>query len=212
MSEEATINPTPMRLRAEPPRLLAHRTHERRATARIVAREHVCGAVVRSHQRQLQELRARELRADRQPRRGLLRRLCVLGPDHEHFVERLVRRAHDERGHQLRDRRDRARRLVAAPVEDFVGPRVEHDDRARLQLRIVRRDPVRLRRRGCRRRDAHRREQREPSPTRPRAPVRAVSPSHCHRPVSRSNASSLLCTSFRPCGQRARSQYVELVM
>ena len=103
----------------------------------IGAAERVRRAVLGRHQRQVQQVAARQLRADLEPRAAALLGVDVVVGDRDHLVERQARLGDDERGHQLGDRGDRQHRLRVLGEQHLVGVLVEHQGDARLQLERI---------------------------------------------------------------------------
>ena len=117
-------------------RLAVHRRDERRQATRIVAPEGVGGAVLRRHQREVEHV----LRLAGCPRRAAVAALLgvdVVLRDHEHLVQRQLRLGHDQRRHQLGDRRNRQHRLRVLGEQDLPRILVHHQRDARLQVQRI---------------------------------------------------------------------------
>ncbi len=90
---------------AERDRLAVHGRDDGRHAAGVVAPECMRRAVLRGHQREVQQLAAREARAHGEARAAA--RLLVVRGDPQALIQRLAALEHHERGHQLGDGGDR---------------------------------------------------------------------------------------------------------
>jgi hypothetical protein len=119
---------------AERVRLGVHRRDEGFGAAGIGAAERGGGAILGRHQREDQQLVARQDRAGLDARARALLRVHVFARDDDARVE--VEAAVDDhhRGHQLGDRGDRRHGIRVLADDDFIGRGVLHQRRRRAEI------------------------------------------------------------------------------
>ncbi len=118
--------------------LVVHRLDERPHAVRPGAPERGRGAVVRGRERGMQQVMARQHRADRQVRGRALDGVAVLDRDLDQLVEREFGFEDHHRGHEFGKRGDRARLIDEAAVERHALAVVPHQRHARAQRQLLR--------------------------------------------------------------------------
>ncbi len=103
------------------------------------------GTILRRHEREVQQIVPRELRADEQTRGRALFRVSIIQGDLDYLIERLVRLADDYRRHELRNRGDGTDALCILRVQDGCVCLIENDDRARPHIGLTRECPESMR-------------------------------------------------------------------
>jgi predicted TPR repeat methyltransferase len=85
----------------------------------------------------VQQVAAAQACADRDARECAAAVFAILVGDLQHFIERLVRIEHHQRGHQLGDRRDRRGHIRLAREQHRRAGFIQHQHRAGADLRIA---------------------------------------------------------------------------